>query len=271
MRPAWSGTIAFGLVTVPVKLYSVVEASREVAFHLLDRETLTPIKEVRVNQKTGDEVPWNQVVRGVEYAKGRYVALSKQELEALPLPSARTIDLFGFVDADDVDPRFFDHAYYVAPGEGGEKAYELLHDALEKLGKAGIGKVALRTREHLVAIRPQGRVLLLHTLHFADEVRDAKDVPDLPRQVAVRANERRMAEQLISGMEIPFEPERYRSEYKKALQALVKAKREHKALPEARPEAKIVDLQEALRRSLEESRAGRGARRTSKRRMKAAS
>lgn len=278
MRPAWSGAIAFGLVTVPVKLYSVVEASHEVAFHLLDRETLTPIKEVRVNPKTGNEVPWNQIVRGVEYAKGRYVTLSKEELAALPLPSAHTINVFGFPDAAEVDPLLFESAYYVGPGEGGGKAYELLRDALAKLGKAGIGKIALRTREHLAALRPHGRVLVLHTLHFADEVRASTNVPDLPRRVQVHANERRMAEQLVSSMAIAFEPEQYHSEYKKALNALVKAKREHKPLPEVRPEAKIVDLQEALRRSLEETRprragaqAGGPGRRAAHRRMRAAS
>ncbi|HLW48482.1 MAG TPA: Ku protein [bacterium] len=270
MRPAWLGTIAFGLVSVPVKLYAVVESSQEVAFHLLDRKTLTPIKEVRVNPKTGDEVPWNQVVRGVEYAKGRYVTLTKEELDALPLPSAHTIDLFGFPSRGEVDPLLFDRAYYAGPGEGGQKAYGLLREALEKLDKVGVGKVAMRTREHLAVLRPHGRILVLHTLYFADEVREAADVPDVPRRVTVHANERRMAEQLVSSMAIAFEPDQYRSEYKKALNALVRAKREHKPLPEARPEAKIVDLQEALRRSLEERGAGRGRRRVGHKPMKAA-
>jgi DNA end-binding protein Ku len=270
MHPAWSGTIAFGLVTVPVKLYSAIEPSQEVAFHLLDRDTLTPIKEIRVNPKTGEEVPWNQIVRGVEYAKGRYVALSKEELDALPLPSAHTIDLFGFPDTGAVDPVSFDRSYYVGPGDGGQKAYALLRDAMAKLDKVGLGKIAMRTREHLAVLRPDGRVLVLHTMHFADEVRDAAVVPDIPRRLDVHANERRMAEQLVGSMAMRFEPEQYRSEYKKALNALVKAKREHKSLPEVRPEAKIVDLQEALRRSMEQARRPGRARRAH-RRMNAAS
>jgi DNA end-binding protein Ku len=159
----------------------------------------------------------------------------------------------------------------VAPGQGGDKAYGLLRDALTKLDKVGIGKIALRTREHLAALRPHGRVLVLHTMHFADEVRASTGVPDLPHRIEVHTNERRMAEQLVSSMAIPFEPDRYHSAYKKALNALVKAKREHKPLPEARPEAKIVDLQEALRRSLEEARPGGRRRRVAHRRMKAAS
>jgi DNA end-binding protein Ku len=270
MRPAWSGTIAFGLVTVPVKLYSAVESSEEVAFHLLDRDTLTPIKEIRINAKTGKEVPWNRIVRGVEYAKGRYVPLSKDELDALPLPSARTLDLLGFPPAGEVDPVIFDRAYYVGPGEGGQKAYELLRDAMTKLDRVGLGKIAVRTREHLAVLRPHGRVLLLHTVHWADEVRQPRDIPDLSRRVEAHANERRMAEQLVSSMAIAFEPDRYHSEYKKALLALVRAKREHRSLPEPRPQAKIVDLQEALRRSLEETRSGGGRRRVRPRRLKAA-
>jgi len=270
MRPAWSGTIAFGLVTLPVKLYSAVEPSREVSFHLLDRETLTPIKEVRVNPKTGDEVPWDHIVRGVEVAKRRYVPLSREELAALPLPSAHTIDLFGFVETDDTDPVLLDTAYYVAPGEGGAKPYELLRAGLEKLGKVGVGKIALRTREHLAVLRPHGRMLVLHTMYFADEVRDESAVPGVPRRVQVQTAERRMAEQLIAGMATPFEHGRYKSEYKKALDALVKAKQHGKEFAAPRPERKVIDLQEALRRSLETARP-RGRGRPKPRRMKAAS
>lgn len=267
MRPVWSGTIVFGLVTLPVKLYPVVESAREVAFHLLDSETLTPIKEVRVNPKTGDEVPWNRIVRGVEVSKHRYLPLSREELAALPLPSVHTIDLVSFADADQVDPLLFDTAYYAAPGEGGEKAYALLRDALDKLGKAGVGKIALRMREHLAVLRPHGRVLALHTMYFADEVREDGAVPGVPRRVQVPAGERRMAEQLVAGMAAPFEYARYKSEYKKALDRLVRAKRQNKTLPAAPTERKVVDLQEALRRSLGDARPRAGRR---PRRLKAA-
>lgn len=271
MRPAWSGTIAFGLVTLPVRLYPVVESSREVAFHLLDRKTLTPIKEVRVNPKTGHEVPWDQVVRGVEVAKRRYVPLSPEELAALPLPSAHTIDLFGFADTGAVDPLLFETAYYVGPGEGGEKPYALLRDGLENLGKVGVGKIALRTREHLAVLRPHARTLVLHTMHFADEVRDEGAVPGVPRRAQAQPAERRMAEQLIASMAMPFEHGRYKSDYKRALDELVRAKVHDKALPAARPEPKIIDLQEALRRSLEAARPGGGRRAARPRRMRAAS
>jgi DNA end-binding protein Ku len=270
MRPAWSGTIAFGLVTLPVKLYSAVESAREVAFHLLDSKTLTPIKEIRVNPKTGNEVPWNRVVRGVEISKRRYVPLSREELAALPLPSAHTIDLFGFVEAGDVDPLLFDSAYYVAPGEGGTKPYALLREALEKLGMLGVGKIALRTREHLAVLRPHSSLLILHTIYFADEVREGGAVPGVPAHVHVQGAERRMAEQLITSMAGPFEYSRYKSDYKKALDQLIKAKLHDKELPAAPPpERKVIDLQEALRRSLEHARP-RGSRHR-RRRLRAAS
>jgi DNA end-binding protein Ku len=261
MRPAWSGTVAFGLVTVPVRLYAAVEAGQEVAFRLLDRRTLTPIKEVRVNAKTGREVPWAQITRGVEYAKGRFLAVSHDELAKLPLPSAHTIDLFGFVDAGAIDPVMLESAYYVGPGAGGDKAYALLRDGLAGLGKAGIGKIAMRTREHLAALRVHGGILVLQTLHYADEIRDADDVPDVPRRTPGRPAERKMAEQLIRSMAIPFEPARYRSDYKRALNALIRAKRAGKELPKPAPEQKIVDLQEALRRSLEQAGGTRPRRR----------
>jgi len=252
MRPVWSGAIAFGLVTIPVRLFPAVESKREVAFRLLDSKTLTPIKEIRVNPKTGREVPWQQITRGVEYAKGRFLPLSPEELAALPLPSANTVDLFGFVEVDTVEPVMFETAYYAAPGAGGQKAYGLLRDALTKLRKAGVGKVALRTREHLALIRPDGNVLVLQTLHFADEIRAAGAVPDVPRRSQGAPAERRMAEQLVASMAVPFEPARYRSEYKKALLDLIKAKRQGKELP-APPEQKVIDLQQALRRSLDEA------------------
>ena len=269
MRPAWSGTIAFGLVTLPVKLYTAVEASHEVSFHLLDSKTLTPIKEVRVNPKTGDEVPWNRIVRGVEVSKRRYLPLTHEELAALPLPSAHIVDLFGFAGADEVDPMIFDAAYYAAPDEPGGKPYELLREALEKLKKVGIGRLALRTREHLAVLRPHGRLLVLHTLYFAGEMRDERAVPGVPRGVQIRAAERRMTEQLIASMATPFAYASYKSGYKNALDKLVKAKLEHKEAPAAPPERKVIDLQEALRRSLETVRP-RAARPTRSGRLKAA-
>ena len=196
MRPIWSGVLAFGLVTIPVKLFSATEIRGEVQFHLLDKDTLIPIKEVRVNPNTGKEVPWKRVVHGVEYARGKYVALTNEELKALPLPTANTIDISGFVNSEQIDPLFFDRAYYLGPDKGGAKAYELLRGVLQEERKVAVGKVAIRTREHPVAVRPEGRALIMQTLHYPDEVRKVSDVPDLTGRVAIQANERKMGKQL---------------------------------------------------------------------------
>ncbi|MBI3975806.1 MAG: Ku protein [Armatimonadetes bacterium] len=256
MRPIWSGTLAFGLVTIPVKLYSAVESSSEVSFRLLDRETLTPIKEIRVNPETKEEIPWERIVRGVEHAKEKYVALTSEELKSLPLPTAHTVELLGFVDAEEISPLYFDKAYYLGPGKGGEKAYELLRRTLEEEGKVGLGKVAIRTREHLAAVRPTDGALVMQTLYYADEVRAADEIPDLPKNVRVLPAERKMAEQLIGSMVTRFDPAEYKSDYQQALRKLIKAKMAGRTLPEPQAPRKVIDLQEALRASLARMRSG---------------
>jgi DNA end-binding protein Ku len=250
MRPIWSGALAFGLVTIPVKLYSATESRSDVSFRLLDGETLSPIKEIRINPATREEVPWERIVRGFEHAKGKYLPLSNEELKALPLPTAHTVELLGFVDAEEIDSRYFDRIYYLGPGKGGEKAYELLRRTLEERGKVGIGKVAIRTREHLIAVRPTAGALMMQTLYYADEVRSAEEIPDLPRGVRVLPAEKKMAEQLVGSMAMEFDPGGFKSDYKQALQKLIKAKLAGRPL--AGPEAprKVIDLQEALKQSL---------------------
>lgn len=265
MRPIWSGVLAFGLVTIPVKLYSATESGGDVQFHLLDKDTLTPIKEVRVNPDTGKEVPWQNVVRGVEYAKGKYVALTNEELKALPLPTMHTIDISAFVDAGQIDPLFYDRPYFLGPDKGGEKAYALLREVLGEEGKVALGKVAIRTREHPVAVRPEGRALIMHTLHYPDEVRKISSVPDLNGKVSIHPRERQMGKQLIASMGASFDPEEFKSDYKKALRELVKAKLAGKELaPQKAPVAKVIDLQEALRASLKQARGERRRRRGAK-------
>lgn len=250
LRPLWSGHLAFGLITIPVKLYSAVDVSQEPHFRLLERRTLAPIKEVRVSPKTDKEVPWPEIVRGVEYAKGKFVPLTTEELHALPLPAAHTIELSGFVAADEIDPLYIEKAYYLGPGEGGEKAYALLRDSLGETGKAGLGKVAIRTRERIAAVTPRGRALVMHTLLYANEVRRAEDVPNVPARVSVTPAEQRMARQLIESMTTAFDPTEYKSEYRRALNRLVKAKLENKSIAPPKAPAKVIDLQEALRESL---------------------
>jgi DNA end-binding protein Ku len=258
MRPIWSGVLAFGLVTVPVKVYSATESGPEVQFRLLDQDTQTPIKEVRINPETGKEVPWEKIVHGIEYAKGKYVALTNEELKALPLPSVHTIDVIGFVDAEQIDPLFFDRPYFLGPDKGGAKAYALLRQALGEEQKIALGKVAIRTREHPVAVRSEGSALMMQTLHYPDEVRKISDIPDLNDKITIHPNERRMGKQLIASMTVSFDPKELKSDYKKALQALIKAKLAGKKLPEQKAAtAKVIDLQEALRASLKQARSTR--------------
>jgi DNA end-binding protein Ku len=251
MKPTWSGMLSFGLVMVPVRLYAAVETRREIHYRLLDSATLTPIKEMRIDPKTGKEVPWQKIAYGVEVSKGNYVPLSRKELDALPLPSARSIELTGFVDRGDIDPLLFDRAYYLGAGSGGDKAYELIRRVLEEQEKAGIGKVALRMRDHLVAIVPHGQALVAHTLYYADEVRREDQVPDLPSNVKITTAEHTMAAQLITSMAMAFDPKAFKSDYAEALRRVVAAKAKGK-MPEALPQptAEVIDLQEALRQSL---------------------
>lgn len=250
MRPIWSGTVSFGLVTIPVKLYAAISTKRVVSFRLLDSRDLTPIKEVRVNPETGKEVPWEDVVRGVEVKKDEFVPVTDEELKALPLPSAHTIELVGFADADEVDPKYFDSLYYLGPGNGGDRAYALLRRVLAESGKVGIGRIMIRMREHLAAVVPTDGVLAVQTLFYADEVRQPDEVPGVPEDVKVHANEKKMAAQLVSSMDMKFEPEEFKSEFKGALRELIKAKESGKELPAPKRPAKVVDLQEALKRSL---------------------
>jgi len=254
MRPIWSGTLTFGLVAIPVRLYAATESGRKPHFRWLDSKTDTPIKEIRVNAETGKEVPWTQIANGVEYAKGKYIALSNDDLKSLPLPAVHTIELLGFPEAADIDPIFFDKPYYLAPEKGGDKPYELLRLALRESGRVGIGKVALRNREHLVAIVPREHVLLAHTLYFADEVRGEDSVPGLPRKPRLAATEEKMAKQLIASMALAFHPEQFKSDYQTALNELIAAKLHGKKLPAASGAGKVIDFQQALRESLERAR-----------------
>jgi DNA end-binding protein Ku len=257
MRPIWSGVLAFGLVTIPVKLFSATESSGEVQFHLLDRDTLTPIKEVRVNRDTGKEVPWERIAHGVEYARGKYVALTNDELRALPLPTVNTIDVSGFVDAEQIDPLFFDRAYFLGPDKGGVKAYEVLRGALHAEHKVALGKVAIRTREHPVVVRPESRALIMQTLHYPEELRKASDVPGLTGKVTIHANELKMGKQLVASMAVVFDSGEFKSDYKKALQKLVRDKLAGKELTAQKPPiARVIDLQQALQASLKQVRGG---------------
>src|SRR5919109_2509550 len=174
-RPIWTGTISFGLVSVPVRMFSATQ-SKELRFHFLDKHDLEPIGYDKVRRDTGEHVDSDEIVRGFEVEKGRYVPLEDEDLDRLDIELTKTIDICDFVDLDEIDPVYFRKAYYLVPQEGGEKPYRLLARALEETGKVGIAKVVIRNKQHLAALRPYQGVLLLETMYYADEVRQPADV-----------------------------------------------------------------------------------------------
>ena len=252
----WTGAISFGLVTVPVKLYSAV-SRKTVRFHQLNGKTGVRIQQRRVDPSTGDEVAYEDIVKGYELAPDRYVVIQGEELESLDPKKTRTIEIEEFVELSQVDPVYFDHPYYLAPGAGGAKPYRLLLDAMRETGKIAIAKVVIRSKEQLVAIRPMGDVLAMSTMVFADEVIDPTSIDDVPEadDVEVRDREVAIAKQLVESLAGDFEPERFRDTYREEVLALIerKAAGEDIAVQPARDEdaAPVPDLMAALRASLD--------------------
>ena len=270
MRPIWKGHLTFGLVTIPIKLYTATDA-KDIRFRLLHKSCMTPIQNKRYCPTHEAIVDWNDVVRGFEYAKGKFVPMTDEELENVPLDTAGTVSVSAFVDLAEIDPIYYERSYYLAPDEGGQKAFRLLHDTLEESAKIAVGKVVIREKEHLVSVRPYDGAMVMATLFYADEVRSAEDIPELPVQAKVHANEKKMALQLVEGMASGFDPAQYQDEYREALQKVITAKVEGEpvAAPE-RKEEKVVDLMEALRRSLQATRKEEPVRRGRRARPRAA-
>src|SRR2546425_5628136 len=223
MRPIWKGHLTFGLVTIPVKLYTATEG-KDVRFRLLHSSCMTPIQNKRYCPQHEQIVDWNDVVRGYEYAKGKFVPVSDEELDGVPLDTAGTVNVTSFADLHQIDPIYYQKSYYPAPGEGGQKAFRLLHDTMGETTKVAVGKVVIKEKEHLVAVRPHNGTLVMSTLYYADEVRAVSDVPELPVQAKVHPNEKKMATQLIEGLIASFNPAEYRDEYREALQKVIAAK-----------------------------------------------
>jgi DNA end-binding protein Ku len=261
-RSIWSGAISFGLVNVPVKLYSAV-SRKTVRFNQLNAETGNRIMQKRVDPETGEEVPYEQIVKGFELTKDRYVVLTPDELDALDPEKTRTVDIEDFVDLEDIDPIYYDHPYYLVPDKGAAKAYGLLLQAMEASGKVAIARVVLRSKEQLVAIRPAGELLMMETMIFHDEVVPHDDLDDLPDSKDLKASERelKMAQQLIDSLSSDFEPERYHDEYREKVLELIERKAAGEVIavqPEAPAPAKVPDLMAALEASLAAVKSGDG-------------
>jgi DNA end-binding protein Ku len=250
----WSGAISFGLVNVPVKLYSAV-SRKTVRFHQLNGKTGTRIAQKRVDPSTGDEVNYEDIVKGYELTKERYVVITPEELEALDPEKSRTIDIEDFVDLADIDPVYYDHPYYLVPDKGAAKAYGLLLDAMREAGKVAIARVVIRSKEQLVAIRPRDGVLAMETMLFADEVVPTDSLEEMATDGNVKTSDREltMARQLIDSLSSDFEPEKYHDEYRERVLDLIERKAQGETIvieePTKEPE-QVPDLMAALEASI---------------------
>ena len=251
-RSIWTGAISFGLVNVPVKLYSAV-SKKNVRFHQLHEADGVRIQQKRVCPADGEEVAWEDIVKGYEISPDQYVVITSEELEALDPKKTKTIDIEEFVDLEEIDPLYYDHPYYLLPGQGAAKPYKLLADAMKDANKVAIARVVIRTKEQLVAIRPVGDVLAMATMNFADEVVDPESFDEAPgEEVDTTKRELDMARQLIDSLTADFEPEKYHDEYREAVLDLIEKKSEGQEIvlqPAEEPE-RVPDLMAALEASL---------------------
>lgn len=263
-RPIWSGVVTFGLVTVPVQLFSATE-DHAVHFRQLERGTSDRVRNKRVNERTGKSVDYTDVVKGYEVSEGEYVVVEPEELDEIAPGKSQVIDVSGFVESEEVAPVYFARSYYLSPrGDQYTKPYELLRRALAESGRIGVATFVMRSKEYLVALRPQEDVLLLQTLHWADEVRDPREeLPALPDRSEAKSTELKTARQLIETMSVSWSPEEYTDTYEARVRELVKAKAKGETVTpgDEPPEAtNVIDLSEALERSVRKARAqGRGS------------
>src|SRR6266478_2316467 len=236
-RAIWKGSISFGLVR---------------------KGDLSPVNYKRVAEKDGKEVPWDQIVKGYEYEKGKYVMLKDEDFERVDLEATQTVDIQDFVDQEEIDPMFFYKPYYLEPQKGGDKAYALLRDSLKDTNKVGVAKVVIKTRQYLAGVKPEDGVLVLELMHFADELADSEKL-HLPRKMEVGKREMNMAKSLIDSMTSKWEPEKYKDDYREALMEVIEEKveaggKEIEEKPRKAPKpTKVIDLVSVLQKSLEQT------------------
>jgi|ERR1043166_3567647 DNA end-binding protein Ku len=265
-RAIWKGSISFGLVNIPVALYPATRRE-ELKFRLLRKSDLSPVNYKRVAEKDGKEVSWEQIVKGYEYEKGKYVVLKNEDFQRVDVEATQTVDIQDFVDLDDIDPMYFYKPYYLEPQKGGDKAFALLRDSLRENKKVGIAKVVIKTRQYLAGVKPQDDSLVLELMHFADELADTSNL-HVPKKVEVGKKEMNMAKSLIDSMSGKWDPEKYHDEYREALMDVIEKKveaggKEIEEKPKRAPKpTKVIDLVSVLQKSLEQTGAARkGAKR----------
>jgi len=277
MRALWKGAISFGLVTIPVSLYPATKRE-EFKFRLLRKSDRSPVNYKRVAEADGKEVPWDQIVKGYEYEKGKFIVIKEEDFARVDVEATQTVDIINFVALEDVDPLLFYKPYYLESGKGGDKAYVLLRDALVDSGKIAIAKVVIRARQHLAAVKPQKKGLMLELMHFPEELVDISEFKE-PREKAVGKSELQMAKQLIQSMSSEWKPEQYTDEYHKALEKMIEEKIEHPEekpppAPKQKKPTNVVDLMSVLQKSIQQtqtkSKPERTATRTQARRRKKA-
>lgn len=260
MRPIWTGALSFGLVNIPVRLFSAVQAKERVSFRLLHKTDHAPIRYERVCEKDGEVVPWDDIVKGYEYAKGKFIALTDDDFKAAAIESSKAIDILDFVKADEIDPRYFETPYYLVPAKGGEKAYALLREAIKRAEVVGIGKITMRSNSlHLAGVKTVDDALVLDVMRFASELVDAGDL-DFPADAGVRPQELQMAEQLIENLSAKFDPTKYVDDYRANLMKIIRAKLKGKKVetpePAERESTEVIDLMARLQESLKAAKSG---------------
>jgi len=256
MRAIWKGAISFGLVNIPIALYPATR-TEELKFRLLRAKDLSPVNYKRVAEADGKEVPWNEIVKGYEYEKGKFVVFKDDDFQRVDVEATQTVDIARFVKLNEVNPIFFHKPYYMEPLKGGDKAYVLLREALRASGRIAIAKLVIKTRQHLAAVKPQEKGLMLELMHFASELIDVDEFK-MPTSHAPGKKELQMAEALIDSMSDEWKPEEYVDEYREGLLKVIEEKVEHggKAAPKAARKAKptnVIDLVSVLQKSIEQS------------------
>ena len=253
MAAVWKGTVSFGLVSIPVELHGAV-AEKDLRFRLLHAKDKSPVSYERVCQREGKAVAWQDIVKGYEYAKGKYVVLTKEDFKAASLEKTKTVEILDFVKQDEIDDRFFETSYYVVPGKAGTRGYAVLREAIRKSGRIGIGKIVLRDTQHLAALGVVDNALLLTMMRFADELVDVTRF-SFPSAKELRPKELEMATMLVESLADEWKPEKYTDDYRANLMRVIKATlkgEKPKLVAEEEPRnAEVVDLMERLRRSLE--------------------
>ena len=271
MRAIWKGSISFGLVNIPIALYPATR-KEDLRFRLLRAKDLSPVNYKRVAEKDGKEVPWEQIVKGYEYEKGKYVVLKDEDFQRVDLEATQTVDIQDFVEQEEIDPVFFYKPYYLEPQKGGDKAYVLLRETLGKTGKVGIAKVVIKTRQYLAGVKAENNVLVLELMHFAEELADP-DKLHLPKKIEPGKREVDMATALVNSMSSKWDPKKYRDDYRDALMEVIEEKveaggkeLEEKPKKKAPPSTKVIDLVAVLQESLNQKKGvkkTRGARKAS--------